>query len=201
LKGLAAVVLDDDDETRIAIAKAGNKWRKLADIVDTMEWSTMKACDAEGNVLALVRNPESDDVDDEPDEPQDRPLTLADVVTALVAVQRSSMSETRQMFQSQMDGYGRIIEGMAEANRAISDSYALALRVQSAAQATAAAGSAEGGTEVMEMVKMAGQMMLMERMNPKPQPAPQTRVVHAKPARVVAVPPKPAAEGKPDGES
>jgi len=183
MRGIALVLLDD--EHKVAVPKSGARWRKLADVMDGIDWEVCKAFDAAGTLIGVVKNETDDDEtdDDEEDAHAGEAITLAGLAKVLVDVQRASMTETRQMFVAQMDGNARIIEGMAEANRTIADSYALALRVQSAAAISNAAGGESGSPEVMEMLKMAVPMMFMSRQSPPAKPAaiPPPRIVRPQP--------------------
>lgn len=189
-----------DGEKKVQVPKAGNRWRKLADIMDGIEWDTCEAFDEDGTLLGVCRNENvGDDDDDDASGPADAPVTVGELAHVMKDLVVSTMKETREMFQAQIEGNARIIEGMADANRTIADSYSQALQVSSAV-AAAQAGS-EGGPEVMEMLKLAMPLVMMSRQTTQPAPVqraiPRQRQPFVRPAKPAAPPVDASAEVKP----
>jgi hypothetical protein len=166
-----AIELDDGSTRKYSMPKAGNRWDKLGALLDQLPWARIEMFAADGTtLLGVVEEDEPDE-----DEPGSAPRSeLRDFARLLAEVQRTTMKETREMFSAQMRGTTELVAALIEGQRALSDSYTLALRVQ-AANIALPQGQEEDAT--MKMLSMA--MMLKgggTHAPPPPPPPPPKKV-------------------------
>lgn len=157
------VTLTDGTERPVAVARAGNRWARIIAVLDKLSWATIECLDKDGRVLGIVEA----EPDDDQEELDDDPGPERYLARVLTDVMRSTMRETRLMFDAQLKGQAELMSAMTEGMRHVSESYKTALQVQ---QATlmAAPSTAEGESpEVMKMMQMA-MMMLAQSNAPKP---------------------------------
>ncbi len=178
------VRLLDGSERTVAMPKAGNRWARIAETLDALQWETLECVDKDGKLLGA---PIERDIEPEEDfDDEDGDLTastlraiLRDAMRVNLEIMRTTMKETRQIFDSQTKSQSELVGVMVEGLRAVQESYSLAMRVQTAQLVSGPEG---GNSEVMDMMKMA-LMMNMKGAAPPPPPKP------AAPPRQ-AIPPK-----------
>lgn len=157
--------LTDGTVRDVAIRQAGNKWAKLVDTLLALSWERIECVDKSGALLGVVENEE--EYEEEEDDAGGGKLHK--IVSMMKDVMKTTMKETRLMFDSQMKANSELLAAMVEAQRSVSDSYALAMRVQ----ATNLTSGGEGqGSEVMDMMRMAMMMNSGRMPAPKPSPTP-----------------------------
>lgn len=151
------VELRDGSHRAVAIARAGNRWAKVRAVLEALDWVQIECLDKDGRVLAVIES-------DEEEEPEELAALgdvglsgslLAQLARTMMEVQRSTLKEVRQMFDSQLKGMADLCGAMTDGLRNVSQSYQTALQVQAA---HLAAPQGEDHSEVMNMMKMA--MML-----------------------------------------
>jgi len=156
------VTLSDGSERAVAMPKAGNRWSRIAQVLDKLSWVTIESLDAEGKLLGVIEA-EEDDAEGEEAEGDDHRMARV-----LQEVMRSTMRETRLMFDAQLRGQAGLLEAMTEGMRHLSDTYKTALQVQQATLlAPPGAAPGEDGGEVMKMMQMAMMMMAQQNQLPK----------------------------------
>jgi len=147
------VAMGDGTEKAVAIPKAGNRWARITATLGSMPWVVIECVDSDGRVLAVVEAEEQED-ELEDDEGGDRRIARI-----LQEVMRSTMKETRLMFDAQLKGQAELLSAMTEGMRHLSESYKMALQVQQATLMAAPATSDGEAPEVMKMMQMAMMMM------------------------------------------
>jgi hypothetical protein len=153
--------LSDGTQKTVAVTKAGNRWTKMADVLDTIPWERIECVDAKGGVLGVIENEDIDDIDDE-ESSSGGDARMAKIMLALM---KATMTEARKMFEAQMQGNARLVESLGEGMHSLQQVHELAMRVQ-LAQATGAGGD----DEVMQMMKLGLGMMMQPRIPPVGRP-------------------------------
>jgi hypothetical protein len=149
------VAMGDGTEKAVAIPKAGNRWARITATLGSMPWVSVECLDAEGRVLGVIEAEEPEDDLEDDDEGGDRRIARI-----LQEVMRSTMKETRLMFDAQLKGQAELLGAMTEGMRHLSESYKMALQVQQSTLMAAAPGASETeAPEVMRMMQMAMMMM------------------------------------------
>jgi hypothetical protein len=147
------VTLGDGTERSVAVPKNRTRWSRTQQTLDSLSWVHIECLDSKGSVLGIVEN---DDVLDAVVEASGE----GDVAMArvLVDVMRSTMKETRMMFEAQMKGMASLVDAMVQSQANLAQSYEQSMSVQRAAMV--AEGAAAGGNpEIMTMMQLALGMM------------------------------------------
>lgn len=157
------IELRDGTERKADIPKQGNKWERLAKLLDSLVWERIEAQDKEGKILGVVEaepDPELDDDEEDGNAASDFAQGCKLGANVAVAVMRTTQKETRAMFATQMEGQAHLMTAVIDGMNSIRDSYQLALRVQ---HATLSSQGNEGGDEVTNMMKMAMTLATMPK--------------------------------------
>lgn len=157
------VELDTGDYKTIPIRKAGNRWSGALKVLDALRWVNVEFLDGKGGVLFVVESEDDEDIDDDASPRSELPQ-LAKIMSGLMT---GVMKEVKGMFQAQLDGMAKLTAAMTDGLRLQSEAYAereRAIRI-------AAASGDDGGSEVMDMMKMA--FMLKSGMPISTTPAPK----------------------------
>jgi hypothetical protein len=164
LKGTASlkVTLQDGTERPVAMPKAGNRWSRVIQILDSLLWVSIECLDKDGRLVG----PAIEDADGLSEDPDEEAPGNAQLARVLMDVMRTTMKETRLMFDAQLRGQAELMSTMTEGMRQVSDAYRQALQVQAANLMAPPSADGERGPEMMQMLQMA--MALMNR-----PPAPQ----------------------------
>jgi hypothetical protein len=141
--------LRDGTDRPVAVPKSGNRWSRCEQVLDSLDWLTIECLDKDGRVLGVIEH-EDDDMESFVDEGEGS-VTLVKLANVMLDVMRSTLKETRQMFETQLRGQAELVNSLIESTRAIGDSYSLAMKVQTA---HAVAESHEGDPEVANLLKM-----------------------------------------------
>lgn len=160
------MTLGDGSERPVAVPKAGNRWARVSQIIESVSWTTIECLDARG---ALLGPPIEADEDEDLGELADEHGGSVQLARVMSDVMRATMKETRLMFDAQLRGQAELLSTMTDGMRHLSDVYRQALAVQSASAMGRESGGEGDSPEVMKMLQMA--MMLMAQ--PKlPTPTP-----------------------------
>jgi len=144
------VTLRDGTEKPVAVPKAGNRWARTQQVLDSLAWVTIECLDKDGRLLGVIED--DDDADAELfDEESGGNVAMARV---LLEVMRTTMKEVRSMFGSQLDGMARVMGSMADGQTALAESYKLALQVQQQHVLSSGAPSQSENAEMMQMLQM-----------------------------------------------
>jgi hypothetical protein len=157
------ITMADGSERKAGLSKAGNKWARLAKLLDELPWVIIEAMDVKGTIVGRIEADAPDD-DEGPDDEGGQARGVERMSRIMLEVMRTTLKETRSMFQAQMDGQAALIQAMVEGMRAQSDSYALALKIQAAQ-----VGGEGGSSEVSEMMRMGLALAMQPRQMPPPQ--------------------------------
>lgn len=164
------VTLRDGTEKAVAVPKAGNRWARTSQILGSLPWVQIECLDKDGRTVGVIEDDEDADGlgDDEDDsERGSRDIAIARV---LLEVQRSTMKETRLMFDAQLRGQGELLGAMTTGMSDLMGMYRQSMAFQAAnltANAAAPANEGGGGDEVMRMMQMAMMMMNQPKIEPK----------------------------------
>jgi hypothetical protein len=164
------VFLLDGGERTVAVPKNRNRWARTMQVIESLDWEKIECLDKDNRLLSAIENEEeeSEFADDGGDD--DRLHKLGKL---MLEVMRSTQAETRKMFEAQLTGQAKLVEAMVSGMQQVSDSYALALKVQAAQLTT---GGPEGGQdEVLKMMMLAGQLMQKPGRPATPPPPPIER--------------------------
>ena len=163
------VTMSDGTERPVAVPKAGNRWSRVAQILESVHWVTVECLDGKGSLLGPPIEAEDDEAVEELVDEAGGSVAMARV---MLDVMRGTMKETRLMFDAQLRGQAEMMTTMTDGMRHLSEVYRQALAVQQAhLMAPAAAGAEPEGQVVMKMMQMA--MLLMNQpkiANPPPGP-------------------------------
>jgi hypothetical protein len=192
IKALAPVsmkiIMRDGTEKAATIPKSGKVWQRLEAMLDAFPWERIECYDKDGKLLAAPIEREGDEEDgeevyEEVDASTIRGI-LRDAMKVNLEVMRTTMRETRQIFETQTKSQSDLVTAFSESMRVVQDSYSLALKVQTTQMMGAQAAPDD---EVMKMMQMGMLMMNANKAQPPPRP----------PAPAVKVPPqaKPANPG------
>lgn len=155
------VTLQDGTEKAVAVPKAGNRWARTSQILDSLLWVQIECLDKDGRLLGVIEDDEDDMAGEALESENESNIALARL---LADVQRSTMKETRLMFDVQLRGQGQLLASMVEGMQALSETYKSLLGMQ--AQHLLAPAGAPGPTEsaeMMNMLNMAMQMMAAQK--------------------------------------
>jgi len=144
------VVCRDGTDKPVAVPKAGNRWQRCMQTLDSLDWESIECLDKDGRVLGVIESPEDEAMLEELSGDDGKLHQLAKI---MLEVMRSTQKETRQMFEVQMRGQAELVAALIDGVRSVSDSYSLAMKVQTSAAALSAGGDSD--PEVMNMMKMA----------------------------------------------
>lgn len=145
------VTLGDGTEKPVAVPKNRNRWSRTQQVLDALPWVRIECLDGKGMVLGVIDDDEqvvalAGDTTDEGS------IAMARV---LVDVMRSTMKETRAMFEAQMRGTADLVSALIEGQRSLQQSYELSMQVQRAALLTQAGEQAGGNPEILQMLQLA----------------------------------------------
>lgn len=168
------VVLVDGTDRAVAMPKSGNRWSRLVQVLDSLQWERIEGLDKDGKLVgAPIERELEDNLEDFDDDVDDVGgiirSVLRDAMRMNLEVMRTTMKETRQIFDAQTKSQSDIVHAMAESLRVVQESYTLAMKVQTA-NILQGAGADDNG-EVMKMLQMA-MMMQAKGIAPPPPPAP-----------------------------
>jgi hypothetical protein len=149
------VTLQDGTEKAVAVPKAGNRWSRLSQVLDALLWVQIECLDKDSKLLGVIEDDEDILVDGEDDEGGTN-IALARV---LMDVMRTTMKETRLMFDAQLRGQAELLTAMTEGMRHVSESYNQALKVQQAHLLAPQASEGGDSAEMMRMMQMGMAMM------------------------------------------
>lgn len=152
------VTLRDGTDKAVAVPKSGNRWARTQQVLDALPWVTIECLDKDQRVLGVVDDDEDAEMFVEEAEGN---LGMARV---LLEVMRMAMKETRLLFQTQLEGMGKLMSSMADGNQAVVESYRLALQTQQQHLLAAPSGAPESA-EMMQMMQML--MMAMQQQQKK----------------------------------
>jgi hypothetical protein len=143
----------------VRLSRGRNRWRALADVLDTLAWERVEGLDAEGAVVCCVTQ-EDDDGDDAA--PESVGSARVDDVGALVRmmakVQSDTLREARSIYAAQAEAMARVLDSATESLRTAQEAFDMALKVQAATLARGGGEEGAQGVGVAEMLQMA--MML-----------------------------------------
>lgn len=148
----------DGTVKKVALAKAGNRWSKLVDVLNSVDWHYLEVQDKDGALLGRVENDDDGDDGDLGDDDDDGRCPACgrkSEVKVLLEVMRSTQRADGQNYKATLEGFAKLVEQMGNANSHLSESYSQSMRLRSAGEA---ADVATGNPEFAEMLKMA--MML-----------------------------------------
>jgi len=163
------IELRDGTRKEAPLSAKANKWEIFDELIGRLPWVSIEAQDNDGKTLGIV---ESDAVDE--DEGTDE-ANGADIYERMakisgdlcLRIMQSTQKETRLMFADAIHGNGEAIANILESQRAMQDSYQVAIKMATLS-ATKGEGGAEGADPVMDMMKMA--MMIQAGKPPQPPP-------------------------------
>lgn len=182
LKGAKYIahLVDSTSKTLVLSTKA-NKWEELQRTLQSLQWMTVEAVDADGGVLGVVES----DIDYEEEDMDPVVASTTAIVKIITGAIGQAMQETRRMFADSMSANSKLVEGVLTSVHTMQESYQLALQVQRTALISGATPGADGGdfdgAKIMEMMKLAA--MFMNKQPPQiavevkpgpPKPRPQT---------------------------
>lgn len=156
------VTLSDGTEKPVAVPKAGNRWARTSQVLDSLLWVQIECLDKDGKLLGVIE----DDGDVEAaDEGVEGETELARAVMRMSTdVMRTTMKETRLTFDAQLRGQASLLEAMVEGMRQLSDTYKTILQVQQThLLSPGAPASPSESAEMMQMLSMAMQMMQAQK--------------------------------------
>ncbi len=149
----------DGTVKKVALAKAGNRWSKLVDVLNSVDWHFLEVQDKDGALLGRVDNDDDSDEDEDLGDDHDGGRCPAcgrkPEVKVLLEVMRATQRADGQNYKATLEGFAKLVEQMGNANSHLSESYSQSMRLRSAGEA---AETAQGSPEFAEMLKMA--MML-----------------------------------------
>jgi len=156
------VTLQDGTEKAVAVPKAGNRWARTSQVLDSLLWVQIECLDKDGKLLGVIEDDE--DILEEGDDAGGNTA----MARVLMDVMRTTMKETRLMFDAQLRGQAELLSAMTEGMRHVSESYNQALKVQQAhlLAAPSAEGAAGDSAEMMRMMQMAMTMMNQQKVGP-----------------------------------
>ena len=173
--------------------------RKRLDLIrrtlESLDWERVECLGKNGELLGPVITRDVDDDEEEfyEDEASGEGIAallrgvLRDAMKTNLEIMRTTMKETRQIFDAQTKSQSELVGVMVEGLRAVQESYSIAMRVQTAQLVSG--GGAQGDSEMGDMMKMAAMMMLKGGAPPPMTPTPPRPA--APPARPpINVPPK-----------
>ena len=147
------VTLGDGTEKAVAVPKNRTRWSRTAQVLDALAWVHIECLDKDGRLLGTVEN---DDVMDALVEEGGGGADSVAMARVLVDVMRSTMKETRLMFETQMKGNAALVEALIGSLGSIAQSYEMSMQVQRAAMVTEAGAAAGGGNpEMMALLQLA----------------------------------------------
>lgn len=146
------VTLSDGTEKPVAVPKAGNRWARTSQVLDSLRWVTVECLDAKGSLLGVIEADEPDDEDDVDDGGGDELRGLARI---LMDVQRATMKETRLMVDPVLRGMGESMRVMSETMSAQTEAYQTMMRMQQAYLMAPPTQDADGNQEFTNMMQMA----------------------------------------------
>lgn len=157
------VKLRDGEEREVAMPTAGNRWARLAKLLDGLAWEELECLDKGGKLLGIVKGSSEDDEvgDVEAGVEDSEAQHIARIINDTV---KTTMHEVRLMFEPVLRGMAMVVDNMAQGQQALVESYSAAMRIQQATAAAAASGAGgEGDGEMAQMLKAAMAMMMMEK--------------------------------------
>ena len=159
------VTLSDGTVQAVPVPKAGNRWARTQQTIDSLNWSTVECLDKDGRLLGpIVENEDGDEATFSDGE------SASSLAKVMLDVVKTTLKEARAMFDVQLRGQAELVAAMVEGMRHVTESYQTAIRVQATLAAAPVAGE---GTEVMDMLKMAFMLQQQPRMPSGPPARPQ----------------------------
>jgi hypothetical protein len=161
--------------------------------LDSLAWDRIECLDKDGKLLgpAIERDGGSDEEEfeefDEGVSMESVRGILRDAMRVNLEIMRTTMRETRQIFDAQTKSQTDLVTAFSESMRVVQDSYAIALKVQTAQLVTGAQPA--DGDEMTRMMQMAMMMMAKGQTPPQRPEQPRKQVVPppmARPANPVA---------------
>jgi len=150
---LKCVLLDGTDKA-VAVPKAGNRWARTQQVLDSLAWVTIEALDKDGRTLGVVEDEsEAGELLDDEDMPSGN-IAMAKV---MLEVMRTTMKECRSMTDVVVQGQAKLMDSVASAMQYMADSYKAA--IQNAQASVAVAAAPAESAEMMQMMQMAMAMM------------------------------------------
>jgi hypothetical protein len=149
--------LMDGTEKPVAVPKAGNRWARTQQVLDSLSWVTIEALDKDGRTLGIVEDDAELDAFDE----EDLPAGNLGMAKVMLEVMRTTMKECRMQTDVVVKGQAELMASVSEAMRYMAESYRTALANQQSIQAVAA--SPGESAEMMQMFQMAMAMMANQK--------------------------------------
>lgn len=147
------VTLSDGTEKPVAVPKAGNRWARTAQVLESLRWATIECLDAKGALLGVIESEESDPDDEEAVD--DGAADLRGLARVMVDVQRATMRETRMMVDPILRGMAEAMRTLGETMAAQTETYKHMLSMQQAYLMAPPTDDGEGGKEITNMMQMA----------------------------------------------
>jgi hypothetical protein len=158
------VTLADGTDKAVAVPKAGNRWARTSQVLESLNWTAIECLDKDGRLLGVVEGDDSEAVA-EFDDSSGGDIALARV---LLEVMRTTMKESRQLVDAQLRGNAELVSALTDGLRAQAEVYRGIMQVQRAHLMAPPGAEPSESDEVMKMFQMA--MLLKGQMSPTPPP-------------------------------
>lgn len=160
--------LADGTQRKVAIPKSGNRWVKLAEVLDSVDWHYLEAQDADGAMLGRIENDDDAPDDDAPGFGENGDgccpaCGRRSESRTLLEVMRTTQRETRLAFAVQMDALPKLVEQFASATSHLTESYGQSMKLRDAATVA----EAQGSPEFANMLQMAMMLMAQNKLPPQ----------------------------------
>jgi hypothetical protein len=147
------VTMRDGTDKPVAVPKAGNRWARCQQVLDSLPWVSIECLDKAGSLLKVVED------DDELDALVGDDETNLGMAKLMLEVMRTTMKETRSMVDVQMRAMSTAMGAVVDAQNTMVETYRNALQTQQQYLQLASAPAESDSKEMMTMLQMAMHLM------------------------------------------